>query len=301
MVRRSYHFNTESAARRDGIYLNDPCDMHFRQNSDYATAPYGIDSDQYNVLGIGDRPGYKPNSGSLPAQIIGGLHYHHNTVNANTNINADHNVVYVDTTGGNVTCTLPLLSTVIDDKIIYIHKLVRNNKVIITPSGADTISGFTGVGFEFHNPNFCVKLQGDKTAGVWRIIVKTPHGIWLGHEYPVNPGIVINSALFQVCRSYPNISLSNRDFMVLLSGSGWCDNVAFAKYEFAIFVDGAQGPSICYFHNEEDTYHHPFVGQTLLYNTAGIHTVDIRARRVSGANTLTLDLNDYWNVDLIQF
>jgi len=305
MIRRSYHFNTTNAARRDGIYLNDPCDIHFRQNADYPGAPYGIDSDGYNVLGIGDRVGYKPNSASLPVQIIGGLHYHHLNVSANTLIGNDDIIINVDTTGGNVTLTLPLLSaaTTIDDKVISISKLVRANNLIITPSGADTVEGLTGTQYVMKNPDYTIGLIGDKTTGKWKRFETTPLPYLLVQEIPISAGtITINSGSWQLVRSFANFAFCQRDFFVHLAGSGYCDGTSINRFEFGLFINGVYQSSICLWNNQQSSYHIPFAG-SLVYSTTtnGVFSVEIWARRIDGGNQFIMNGSDYLSFNITKY
>jgi len=300
-IRRSYHFNTVTAGRLDGIYVNDPCDIHFRQFGVYTPAPYGIDSDASARLQLGDRVGSRPNSASFPIEIQGGFHEHVNSINTTPyNVTVDDLVILVDSTGGNLVLNLPAISTV-PNKILNIYKSVRANSVILTPNGGDTIDGFTGTQFSWANPNYAVRLVADSGANVWRRLMQSAQGIYLGHEYSVNPTVTINSGTFQSVRSYSNVALSNRDFAVLMSGSGWYNNNEFARIEFALFVDGVQGPLLSWWNNSSSQNHIQYTGTGLLFNAVGLHTVEIRARRISGSNNFTMDANDFFNLDLIQY
>jgi hypothetical protein len=300
-VRRSYHFNTTNAARKDGVYFNDPCDMHFRQTGLYTAAPYGIDADSTTRLSIGDRAGYKPNSASFPVDVIGGMHKYSRVINTTpNNVTIDDLVLLVDSTGGDRVLNLPSIAT-FPNKILYIYKSIKANSVILTPNGADTVEGFTGTQFTIANQNMGIMLIADNAAGQWRRLQASGKGVYLGHEYPVNPNVTINSGVYQVVRSYANVALTNRDFAAMITGSGWYNNVEFARISFAIFIDGVQGPELCYWHNQQSQNHIIFAGQGLMSNTVGLHTIDIRAKRISGANNFVMDNNDFFNFDLIQY
>ncbi len=299
-IRRSYHFNTVRADKKDGIYLNDPCDLHFRKLSNYDQAPYGVDVDGNNVLGIGDRLGYKTNSGSLPVHIIGGMHYHHNTVNTNTIVNNDHNVIYVDTTAGNVTVTLPLLANELtDDRVLYVQKIVRANNLILTPSGTDTVEGFTGTNYRVTNADYAVGLIGDKVSGKWRRIENSSLSHWLSQEVPFVGSVTVTSSSWTTIRTISNVPFSKRDFILHLSGSGWYNNNEVARIEFGLFINTVYQYSICIWNNMESQKHIPFSG-SLVYGTTteGLFTVEIKARRIAGGNTFTMDTSDFISVNI---
>ena len=302
MVRRGYHFNTTSAARKDGIYLNDPCDLHFRQNADYPTAPYGIDSDQYNVLGLGDRLLYKPNSGSLPIEIVGGKHYYIVEKNANYTLTIDDTVLRFDTSGGDRTLTLPLTTAFHNGKTIYVNKITSANKLIFSPSGAETISGFTGTQFYIEDPHCIVKLISDKNAGIWRIYIVASRTYNLSNEFPMSSTVTINSGSFQTVRTWSNVMLTDRYFQFFINGSGWYNNVEFTRVRFALYIDSViVAPSLCYWHNAETTKHLTFSGQCIARTTCGLHTLEVRARREAGTNAFSMDnSNDFITCDLIQ-
>jgi len=301
-IRRSYHFNTVRADKKDGIYLNDPCDLHFRKLSNYAEAPYGVDVDGNNVLGLGDRTGYKTNSGSLPVQIIGGMHYHHDTVAVNTVVNNDHNVIYANTTGGNVTITLPLLANELtDDRIIFIHKLERANTIIITPSGTDTVEGLTGTQYTVSNPDYGFSLIGDKAAGCWRRIENSSLPMWLSQEVPCSSNVTINSSTWTTIRSIVNVPFSKRDYIVFLSGSGWYNSTEIAYMEFSLFVNGVYQSPFCRWYNMQSQHHIPFSGSLVYAATAsGLYTVEVRGRRVAGGNNFTMDNNDFISFNMLK-
>jgi hypothetical protein len=142
-IRRSYHFNTTNAARKDGIYMNDPCDLHFRVFGDYSGAPYGIDSDGYKVLGIGDRPLYKPNSASLPIHFIGGQHVRVRHISAEATADVDDFCIVCELTS-NYILHLPLIATLPqDNKVFWIKGTEAGNACAITPSGTDVIDNYS--------------------------------------------------------------------------------------------------------------------------------------------------------------
>lgn len=302
MIRRSYHFNTVSANRKDGIYLNDPCDIHLRKLSSYSEAPYGIDVDGNNVLGLGDRPGYKPNSGSLPIHIIGGMHYHHDTITTNTSVNSNHNVIYADTTSGNITITLPLLANELtDDRILFIHKPEKANTLTLTPSGTDSIESLTGTQYQITNADYGICLIGDKVSGKWRRLENTPLPIQLAQEVPLSGNVTINSATWTTVRSISNVPFSKRNFIIFLSGSGWYNSTEVAYIEFALFINGVYQAPFCRWFNMQSYHHIPFSGSVVYStNSSGLFTVEVRARRVSGGNNFTMDNNDFISFNLLK-
>jgi hypothetical protein len=233
--------------------------------------------------------------------MIGGYHQQKTVVNTTPyNVTIDDTILVVDSTGGNRVINLPSIASY-PGKMLYIHKTVRANTLIVTPNGGDTIDGLTAALFSWANPNYGVTLYADASANVWRRLQQSAQGIYLGHEYPVNPTITINSGSYQFVRSYANVVLTNRDFAVLMSGSGYYNNAEFAKIEFALFVDGVQGPLLSWWQNGENMKHVQFTGTGLLYNAAGNHTIDVRARRITGGNNFVMDGNDFFNFDLIQY
>lgn len=301
-IRRSYCFNTTGPSRNDGMYFNDPCDLHFRMYGDYDRAPFGIDTDGSNVLGLGDRVGYKTNSSSLPIHVVGGMHYHHDKINANTLIGSDNNVIYVDTTGGDVTLTLPLLSSeLMDDRIIHIHKLERANSLIITPSGGDKIEGLTGTQYKILVPDYGIILIGDKTSSSWRRLENCSLPLWLTQEVPFTGSVTINSAAWTTIRSIANVPFSKRDYMVFLSGTGWYNNAEQAYIEFSLFVNGVYQASISRWYNQQSLHHIPFSGSLVYAATlSGIYTVELKARRVAGGNNFTIDNNDFISFNMLK-
>lgn len=85
---------------------------------------------------------------------------------ANYSITAEDEVVLVDTTGGNVTITLPAISQgMIDSQFdVTIKKQATLYSVLISPTG-DTIDGHTGVAITVNN----TALHLRATADGWKI------------------------------------------------------------------------------------------------------------------------------------
>lgn len=67
-------------------------------------------------------------------------------VSAATTVTAGDDILLVDTTGGSVTVTLPVASTV-PGKRVQVKKMIAANTVTVSRSGSDTIDGATTSAF----------------------------------------------------------------------------------------------------------------------------------------------------------
>lgn len=305
MPRRiSYGFSADGTGRGDGLIFSDMCDLKFRNYNNYADVAWGVDRNGSGALTLGQRlTGVAaPYDQSMPVIVNGGFGLGSmKQVSGTYQVTKDDTILMCDSSGGSVTATLPPLGSTIKGTLFYFYRNSRSNSVTISPYSGDNIEDWTGTQFQMPpSPNNVVVLMAD-TGVRWRRVQQNAYGIWLQHEFGMNPYVTINSSSFQLVRGWSNVLLSNRDIMVIVQGSGWYDNGEGGIVEFAVFVDGVQGPIIGWYHSQGLQINLNFTGECLLYNTAGLHTVEIKARVRTGSHTFTMDNNDFFTCDLIQF
>lgn len=291
-IRRTYQFNTEGAGRKDGVYFNDPCDLHFRQNGLYDAAPYGIDADSTTFLSIGDRPGYKPNSASFPVDFIGGIKKRFRIVTGTVAPNIDDYAILCNTTGGGVTINLPAISTVVRNVyfISNIGNLGGTNLVTINRSGSDTIQGATAF---YLSAGTGVYLIADNTSNAWQIISARPR---LQEIYKNLAGPIATTTSASYVTLVTSGSIFFRGVPTLFIMSTSCRDVAGAdewwKIDYALRFDSGSDKGIGGLTNNHREQHEHTTVSALLVPPVGSHTVSVRWKRYTGGGTITMDIND---------
>jgi hypothetical protein len=307
-IRRTFQYNTENVSMlNDGFQLSNYTDFHCRlTGANSGKKPYFYDVDNPNGLDLvtfGDRLNYKFNSqASLPVYIAGGLHLYDQILNVDHTLTVDNCILNFNTSGGDRTLNLPLTTTFNNTKIVYVNKLVRANKLIIKPAGAETISGYDGTEYFLTNPDYAIMLVSDRVNGVWRIFNSDSRFQVLSNEFGVNPTITLNSGTSQLMREYTNVSISSRDFLLTISGSGWYAAADTSRFRFFARIDGIAGTdtNLCTWGNQDNNKNIPFSGRAVMNTTAGLHSIQIRGVRETGLNTYTMDANNWFKCELQQ-
>ena len=291
-IRRSFHFNTQGAARKDGVYYNDPCDIHHRTAAAYAPAPYAWDADSTNFMSIGDRPGYKPNSSSLPIDIIGSQRGRFRTVSGTITPDADDFALMGDASGGLVTINLPAISTV--PRIIYfisnIAAITSTNLVVFTANGTDTIDGAASGAVQAGGG---IYLFADTTANQWRAIARRSR-IQEVYKNLSGPFASTNSGSYSTLVTSGSLFFRGVPTLFIVSTSARDVNGAaeWWKVDYALRFDSGADNGIGVLTNNQQEQHEHTTVSSLLYPPVGSHTVSLRWKRSAGAGTITMDSND---------
>lgn len=299
-IRRTYHFNCDSAGRRDGIYFKDPTDLHFRQAGSYDDAPYGIDCDSTTFLSLGDRPGHRPNSASFPIDIIGSIRKRFRTVNTTTAPDVDDYAIFADTTGGGVTINLPAISTV--PRIVYLIKnigpLSVSNLVTINRAGADQIGATTTF---YLSAQTSVYLFADSTANQWRIIAARPR-VQEIYKNLAGPAISTNSGSYATMATSGSIFFRGVPTLFIFSTSARDVNGSdeWWKLDYALRFDSGSDQGIGGLTNNHREQHEHATVSAILTPPAGLHTVSMRWKRYTGSGTITMDINDQLILNAIE-
>lgn len=294
-IRRSYHFNAPGAGRKDGIYINDPCDLHFRQSGIYAGAPYGLDSDASTRLQIGDRAGgSRPNSASLPVEIVGGFHFSHKDVvfaDSPYTPTADDLFLVVDTTGGNITINLPSIATY-PGKYIKIKKIVAANSVTINRAGSDTIEG-TETAVVITSQNKSYTLYAESSSSTWRQVENdfNRKSIYYNSDLATST----TSGSYVTMASTGSEFFSGRPVIFFWNGSMALVNGSdvLAEIGLALQVDSGADTTIGLWTTNKANAHSSFGVTGIVIPTRGNHTINMRWRRNTATGTPTIDTYDF--------
>jgi hypothetical protein len=298
-IRRTYHFNAPGAARKDGIYINDPCDLHFRQFGLYAAAPYGLDADASTRLQIGDKASGRPNSASLPIEIVGGFHHSHTDVSTSPyNVTADDYLLCVDSSGGNRVINLPSIASM-PGKRLWIKKTAAANSVTINRAGSDTIEG-TETSRVLTSLYFTVCLFAEASSNTW---------LYLHNDFN-RASIYYNSdlAASTTSGSYVTMASSSSQFfsgrpvifwwngsMALVNGSD-----ILAEIGLALQIDSGVDTTIGLWTTNKANAHSVFGVTGLLIPSRGTHTINMRWRRNTATGTATIDTYDFVSLHFIE-
>jgi hypothetical protein len=298
-IRRTYHFNAPGAARKDGIYINDPCDLHFRQAGIYAGAPYGLDADSSTRLQIGDKAGGRPNSASLPVEIVGGFHHGHTDISSSPyNVTADDYLLCVDSSGGNRVINLPSIAS-FAGKRLWIKKTAAANSVTINRAGSDTIEG-TETSRVLTSLYYTVCLFAEASSNTW---------LYLHNDFN-RKSIYYNSdiAASTTSGSYVTLLSSGSEFfsgrpvvffvngsMALVNGSD-----VLAEIGLALQIDSGSDTTIGLWTTNKANSHSGFNVTGILVPTRGSHVINLRWRRNTATGTPTLDTYDFCSIHFIE-
>jgi hypothetical protein len=94
----------------------------------------------------------------------------HRTITASATANANDDAIYLDTTGGAVTLTLPGTAGTIADKRYTVKWIAGAGVATVARSSTDTIDGATS--YVIPAVGGAITVQADGAAGVWRIVGK---------------------------------------------------------------------------------------------------------------------------------
>lgn len=299
-IRRSYQFNCPGSTRNDGLNLSHACDIHGKSNT--GATPFMLDCSANNRCELGDYSGYKTSSNySFPVRIVGGLEGRHRTINTNDNITADDFNILADATGGNITLTLPLISTV-PGKLLFIRTITTNtNSVFITRNAApDTVDGMTTDELLTAGSFY---LFADSTNNIWRTVSRNTKGNFMRNT-SISPSITTTSASFADIVLSTSLYWTGRPVLFLL----WATNSdvngsnEFHKIEYTARWDsGGSDYLLGYTVSNIANEHHTCAGlRYLVPPSPGLHTIALRWRRQSGAGTMTMDANDGYDFTWIE-
>jgi hypothetical protein len=295
-VRRSYHFNTNSSDRRDGLFYGSTTDHHFR-GTGYSDIPYGIDRSGNNYLDIGDYSGYKSNSSSLPIRIAGGFGHRIRILSASGNATVDDGVVLMDTSAATLSLTLPQASSV-PFAVLYIENIGANPAQILA-SGSDTIDGETQKDLHYRE-NDSVMIVADALNNTWRVISSKPKVFQLINNFA--PIASTTSSSYSTLYTSSSYRFSGHPLIMFFSGSFRDSNASAEFYaaEFAFRFDSGTDYIIARGAGNINYNHQAVSGHILITPSAGTHTVSLRWRRASGSGTMDIDTNDFLQLHSMQ-
>lgn len=295
-IRRTYQINTQGSSKGDGLLLNQSADVHgLRTAGGY---PFALDISFDDRAEIGDYPAYKTGSLSLPARIVGGLEGRTRIINANDSATTDDLNILVDTSGGDITLSLPSIATVKGK--IYFIKNIGGNWLYIARNGSDTIDGDTTSQL---NQNGNIILFADTTNNIWRVNSRATRGQVIARSISVNPSVTTTSNSFSDVATGTSFYFSGRPCMFFVQGN--CADVngsnEYNQTEFAFrFDNGGSDILLCRHVSNLAVTHDPFSGFRIWTPAAGSHIVTFRWRRTAGAGTITMDFNDMFDLNCIE-
>lgn len=301
-IRRTYQFNTPSSLLKNGILLNNTCDIHGRLiGSGYDSVPYCLDLSQNDRLIAGDRSGLNSDSLSLPFEIAGGLHVNGRIVSSSSvTITADDFAVLLNNSGNAQTVNLPALADT-PNKLLFVKILSGDYNVTFDPSGSETIDGeSTWICSADTNIQKAFWLFGESSTE-WKILNLYPNAFNLLVDY--SPSYSTTSGTFSTIATSSSVFFPGRKVMFFIMGRGKSSASSFLQAEFAVRIDGS-GTDFAFAQwtdNYSDT-HAGFSGCVMLDGSdiaRGNHTVDLRGRRVTGTPTFSMDSNDYYQLRCI--
>ncbi len=122
------------------VYRRDASDVSTFGNSTGASRLQGVTAEVYvngaARLSVASDGSLVVGSSSLVTEFRGGARVAHRTLAADTTLDAQDEVVFVDTSGGSVTLTLPALTA---GRVLSIQRTAGANSVVINRAGGDVI------------------------------------------------------------------------------------------------------------------------------------------------------------------
>lgn len=284
-VRQSYQFSAPSGSN-GGLVMGDPVDTKFF-NVGNTVLKWGLDSDFTGRLRLGGSVA-GPGAQSLPVVPYGGFGAVGRTVTGIVAVTVDDYVIRCNTSGGNVTLNLPAAASM-RDQFLDLYKVDTANLVNVVANGAELISGLGTFTFGEYQVPIRIRSNG---AG-WDVL--TPYA---------RPGLLIDnfapaystaSAVISTVQSVANVYFSGRPTMFFLSASGRKSTGAggLMVATFFIQIDAGADNSVCDWTTNLFDNHQATSGVVILTPSQGLHTVNLRANRSTGADTFALDGSDF--------
>lgn len=284
-VRQSYQFSAPSGSN-GGLVMGDPVDTKFF-NVGNTVLRWGIDSDFTNRLRLGGSVA-GPGGQSLPVVPYGGFGVPGRTVSGVVTVTVDDVVLRCNSAGGNVTLNLPAAANMAD-QYLDLYKIDLANLVNVVANGAELISGLGT--FTFGEYQVPIRIRSNGVG--WDVL--TPYarpGLLIDNTAP---GYSTASAVISTIQSVANVYFSGRPCMFFLSASGRKSTGAggLMVASFFIQIDAGADNLVCDWNTNLFDNHQTTSGAVLITPTQGLHTVNLRANRTTGADTFALDTSDF--------
>lgn len=292
-VRQSYQFNAPSGPN-GGLILSDPSDIKF-WNLTNALLRWGVDSDATNRLRLGDSLLAGAPHQSMPVVPYGGFGLVQRNVSGVVAVTADDAVLRIDTSGGNATVNLPAAATM-ENQFLDLYKLVTANSVIIDPNGAELINGEAT--YTFTGNRSPVRIRSTGTA--WEVHLNEARLNNLIAQ--VSPSFSTTSGSYVTVATSASIFFSGRPVLFCLAFGARDVNGADEGFGMACAIrfDAGADTDFCDWMTDKANDHRVSGAQGILTPTAGFHTVDFRVRRLYGAGTFTMDVNDFLRLTSVE-
>jgi len=293
-VRQTYQMNAPSG-NGGGLILGEPLDVKGRRLA--GGLPWMMDLDVTNRVRLGDTAAGGRSGIATPVVPYGGLGLaQRNVGNGAQAVTIDDCIVHCNTAGANTTLNLFAAATQ-PDAILYIHKNYDGFAVIVEPAGAETISGETNNSFTGFREWMVIQSDGAN----WQIIKYSPLMYTILRNF--EPATVTSTGAITTVATSASFFFWGRPVMFFLSTS--MRNVqagdAFHLCAFSLRFDAGATTGICDWSADLSNNHQAVSGSVIMTPAQGLHTVDIRMQRITGAGTSTIDNQDFYTLTALQF
>lgn len=284
-VRQSYQYSAPSG-NGGGLVMGDPVDTKFF-NVGNTVLKWGLDSDITGRLRLGGSVA-GPGAQSLPVVPYGGFGVVGRNVSGSVTVTVDDCVLRCDSSGGNVTLNLPAAATMVD-QFLDIYKTDAANSVTIDPNAAELINGEST--YTFSGNRSPVRIRSNGTA--WEVFLNEARLNNLVTQ--LSPAFTTTSGAYVTMASSASTFFSGRPVLFMVNFSARDVNGSDEGFGMAVGIqfDAGATTDFCDWSTDKANDHRATGAAGILTPAAGFRTVNLRVRRLYGAGTFTVDINDF--------